>query len=84
MAALIIDLAGDDLGKAFELLVRLGWYSLTLVIALIIHVFLVYSTMFKIFSKEVGLFNSLGNSSSYVTSLVLVLVQLLTCHYGVG
>ena len=54
MAALIIDLAGDDLGKAFELLGALGWYSLTLVIALIIHVFLVYSTMFKIFSKEVG------------------------------
>ena len=55
MAALIIDLAGDDLGKAFELLGALGWYSLTLVIALIIHDFLVYSTMFKIFSKEVGL-----------------------------
>ena len=59
MAALIIDLAGDDLGKAFELLGALGWYSLTLVIALIIHVFLVYSTMFKIFSKEVGLFETI-------------------------
>lgn len=51
MAALIVDLAGDDLGKAWELLQALGWYCLTVVIALIIHVLLVYSTMFKIFSK---------------------------------
>ncbi len=56
MASLIIDLAGDDLGKAFELLAALGWYSLTVLFALIIHVFLVYSSMFKIFSKDVGLF----------------------------
>ena len=56
MASLIIDLAGDDLGKALELLGALGWYSLTLVFALLVHVFLVYSTMFKIFSKDIGLF----------------------------
>jgi Na+/H+-dicarboxylate symporter len=56
MASLIIDLAGDDLGKALELLGALGLYSLTLVFALLVHVFLVYSTMFKIFSKDIGLF----------------------------
>ncbi len=51
MAALIVDLAGDDLGKAWGLLQALGWYCLTVVLALVIHVLLVYSSMFKIFSK---------------------------------
>jgi Na+/H+-dicarboxylate symporter len=55
MASLIVDLAGDDLSKALELLQALGWYCLTLLIALFAHVMLVYSTMFRIFSKEMSL-----------------------------
>lgn len=51
MAALIVDLAGDDLRKAWGLLQALGWYCFTVLVALIIHVLLVYSSMFKIFSK---------------------------------
>jgi len=92
MAALIIDLAGDDLGKAFELLGALGWYSLTLVIALIIHVFLVYSTMFKIFSKEVGLFQFfkairpamlLGFSTSSSSATLPVTMERVEKNLGV-
>ena len=92
MAALIIDLAGDDLGKAFELLGALGWYSLTLVIALIIHVFLVYSTMFKIFSKEVGLFEFfkairpamlLGFSTSSSSATLPVTMERVEKNLGV-
>ena len=55
MASLIVDLAGDDLGKAAELLSALGMYSLTVILALIIHVLMVYSTMFRIFSKNMRL-----------------------------
>lgn len=51
MAGLIVDLAGDDLSKALELLGALGKYSITLVVALLLHVFVVYAAMFKIFSK---------------------------------
>jgi Na+/H+-dicarboxylate symporter len=51
MAAVIVDLAGDDLSKAIDLLSALGWYSLTVVAALIIHVLVVYSSLFKIFSQ---------------------------------
>lgn len=47
MASLLIDLAGDDLGKALELLYALGWYCLAVLIGLTIHVFVVYSTLFK-------------------------------------
>jgi Na+/H+-dicarboxylate symporter len=47
MASLLIDLAGDDLGKALELLYALGWYCLAVVIGLTIHVFVVYASLFK-------------------------------------
>ena len=55
MAGLIVDLAGDDLGRALELLAALGTYSVTLLVALLLHVLLVYSTLFRIFSKEMKL-----------------------------
>ncbi|WP_020401778.1 dicarboxylate/amino acid:cation symporter [Gracilimonas tropica] len=47
MASLLIDLAGDDLGKALELLYALGWYCLAVLIGLTIHVFVVYASLFK-------------------------------------
>jgi len=92
MASLIIDLAGDDLGKALELLGALGWYSLTLVFALIVHVFLVYSTMFKIFSKDVGLFQFfkairpamlLGFSTSSSSATLPVTMERVEKNLGV-
>lgn len=51
MASVIIDLAGDDLGQALTLLQALGWYTLTVIIGLLVHLFLVYSTLFKLYSK---------------------------------
>lgn len=51
MASLIVDLAGDDLGKAWGLLQGVGMYCITVVLALLLHVLIVYSTMFKVFSK---------------------------------
>lgn len=51
MAVVIIDLAGDDLGQAVNLLMALAWYCVAVVVGLFLHVMLVYSTLFKIFSK---------------------------------
>lgn len=51
MAVVIIDLAGDDIGQALVLLQALGWYCLAVIIGLFVHVFVVYSTLFKLFSK---------------------------------
>jgi len=51
MAVVIIDLAGDDIGQALVLLKALGWYCIAVVIGLLIHVIVVYSSLFKIFSK---------------------------------
>ncbi len=50
LAAVIIDLAGDDLGRAMNLLSALGWYSIAVVVGLILHMVIVYFTLFKIFS----------------------------------
>jgi proton glutamate symport protein len=51
MAAVIVDLTGDDIGQALVLLRALGWYCIAVLIGLILHVFIVYSSLFKLFSK---------------------------------
>lgn len=51
MAGVIVDLAGDDLTKALDLLGALGWYCVAVVLGLILHVLIVYSSLFKLFSR---------------------------------
>lgn len=51
MAGVIVDLAGDDLTKALDLLGALGWYCIAVLLGLILHVLIVYSSLFKFFSK---------------------------------
>jgi len=51
MATVIVDLAGDDLTQALVLLRALAWYCLAVVIGLLLHVSIVYFSLFKIFSK---------------------------------
>jgi Na+/H+-dicarboxylate symporter len=51
MAVVIVDLAGDDLSQALNLLGALGWYCLAVVIGLFLHVTIVYTSLFKVFSK---------------------------------
>lgn len=51
LSSVIIDLAGDDLSQALTLLQALGWYTMTVIIGLILHVLIVYSTLFKMYSN---------------------------------
>lgn len=51
MAGVIVDLAGDDLSQALNLLGALGWYCVAVLVGLLLHVLLVYSSLFKTFSK---------------------------------
>lgn len=51
LSSVIIDLAGEDLGQAFVLLQALGWYALTVLIGLFLHVALVYTSLFKMYSN---------------------------------
>ncbi len=51
MAGVIVDLAGDDIGQALDLLGALFWYTFVVVLGLFLHLMIVYSGLFKIFSK---------------------------------
>ncbi|MDR9387958.1 MAG: dicarboxylate/amino acid:cation symporter [Balneolaceae bacterium] len=51
MAGVIVDLAGDDLSRALELLVALGWYSATVLLGLFIHIMVVYGALIKFVGK---------------------------------
>ena len=51
IASVIIDLAGDDLSQALNLLYALGWYCAAVVVGLLLHVVIVYSSLFKLFSS---------------------------------
>lgn len=51
MAGVIVDLAGDDLSRAINLLGALGWYSAAVLLGLLLHLFIVYGSLFKLFSK---------------------------------
>lgn len=51
MASLIIELAGDNPDRAWELLTALGAYTGTVLLGLGAMIFLVYPALFKIFTK---------------------------------
>jgi len=51
LASVIVDLAGDDLSRALDLLLALGWYSIAVLAGLLAHTFLVYFSLFKLFSN---------------------------------
>ncbi|AZQ61970.1 dicarboxylate/amino acid:cation symporter [Flammeovirga pectinis] len=51
IASLITDFTGDDPSKATELLLTLGFYSLVVIMGLMIMVTAVYPTILKVFAK---------------------------------
>lgn len=51
MGGLIVDLAGDDLSRALDLLRALGWYMLTVILGLVLHLLITYQILFKLYSK---------------------------------
>lgn len=51
MATVIVDLAGDDLTQALVLLRALGWYCIAVLVGLLLHVTIVYFSLFKLFSQ---------------------------------
>lgn len=51
MAGVIVDLAGDDIRQALDLLGALAWYTFAVILGLFLHLMIVYSGLFKIFSK---------------------------------
>jgi len=91
MAGVIVDLAGDDLTKALDLLSALGWYCLAVIIGLLLHLFIVYSSLFKMFStmKLSEFFRAmrpailLGFSTSSSSATLPVTMERAENHAGV-
>lgn len=91
MAGVIVDLAGDDLGRAVELLVALGWYSLTVLLGLFIHMVLVYGTLIKVIGKmsfrkfliEMRPAMLLGFSTSSSSATLPLTMERVKNHVGV-
>jgi Na+/H+-dicarboxylate symporter len=48
IAGVIVDLAGDDLRRALDLLIALGWYCIAVIIGLLAQMLIVYSAIFRI------------------------------------
>lgn len=91
MASVIVDLAGDNLQDAVTLLRALAWYSVTVVAGLLLHVLIVYSALFKFFSKMklADFFRAmrpailLGFSTSSSLATLPVTMERVEKHLGV-
>ena len=51
IASLIVELAGDNPDKVFDILYALLWYSMTVLLGLLIMLLIIYPGLFKIFTK---------------------------------
>jgi proton glutamate symport protein len=50
IAATITSVAGDDVGRILALLGSLGWYCAAVLVGLVVHTFLVYPALLRLFS----------------------------------
>ncbi|MEX0771554.1 MAG: dicarboxylate/amino acid:cation symporter [Balneolales bacterium] len=51
IASVIVELGGDDMSRMIELLGALGWYCIAVIVGLLLHTFIVYSSILKFTSK---------------------------------
>ncbi len=92
MSALIVEIAGNDPGKALELLYALLWYTITVIIGMMIMMVLVYPLLIQWFSKikYLDFFKGmrpamlLGFSTSSSTATLPVTMERVEKHLGVS
>jgi Na+/H+-dicarboxylate symporter len=92
ITSLIVEIAGDDPGKAWELLYALLWYTITVLIGMFAMMALVYPILIKYFSniKYLEFFRGmrpamlLGFSTSSSTATLPVTMDRVEKHLGVS
>lgn len=92
IASLIIEIAGDDPSRAWELLQALLWYSVTVILGMLVMMALVYPLLIKFFSKikYLDFFKGirpamlLGFSTSSSTATLPVTMDRVEKHLGVS
>ena len=71
LAGVVSKMAGDDIGKVVEIFKGLSWYSLTVLIGLLLMIFIVYPSILKGFVKKipyVGFFKAMGPAQTLAFS----------------
>ncbi|MFD0988533.1 dicarboxylate/amino acid:cation symporter [Mariniflexile jejuense] len=54
LAGVVSKMAGDDVGKVVEIFKGLSWYSLTVLVGLLLMIFVIYPTILKLFVKKIS------------------------------
>lgn len=54
LAGVVSKMAGDDIGKVVEIFKGLSWYSLTVLLGLLIMIFITYPAILKAFVKKIS------------------------------
>lgn len=71
LAGVVSKMAGDDLGKVYEIFKGLSWYSLTVLLGLMIMIFIVYPLIMKLFVREIpymGFFKAMAPAQTLAFS----------------
>lgn len=71
LAGVVSSMAGDDIGKVYEIFIGLSWYSLTVFLGLMMMIFLIYPLILKIFVKRIpyrGFFKAMAPAQTLAFS----------------
>lgn len=71
LAGVVSKMAGDDVGKVYEIFKGLSWYSLTVFTGLMLMIFVVYPFFMKLFVKKIpyrGFFKSMAPAQTLAFS----------------
>ena len=71
LAGVVSKMAGDDIGKVVEIFKGLSWYSLTVLIGLLLMIIVIYPGILKTFVKKipyVGFFKAMGPAQTLAFS----------------
>src|SRR5690606_29338651 len=71
LAGVVSRMAGDDISKVVEIFKGLSWYSLTVVVGLMVMIFIVYPVLLKIFVRKItytGFFTAIGPAQTLAFS----------------
>jgi Na+/H+-dicarboxylate symporter len=71
LAGVVSKMAGNDIGKVIEIFKGLSWYSLTVLIGLLLMIFVIYPTVLKVFVKKIpylGFFKAMGPAQTLAFS----------------
>ena len=71
LAGVVSKMAGDDIGKVYEIFKGLSWYSLTVFVGLMVMIFIVYPLLMKLFVRKIpfkGFFKAMAPAQTLAFS----------------